>query len=145
MPKAVSRTTTSAEDILADHTPPIRQMVESLRRIVQQAVPEAVESAHPVWRSINYNHPRSGYFCGIFPEQERINVAFEFGVLLPDPQKILVGNGKQVRYMRVKDQSDINESAFKALLQAAIDLPERRDVKLALIRAAAKPVVNTSR
>jgi len=115
-------------------------MVERLRRIIQQTVPEAVESAHPVWHSISYRHPSSGYFCGIFPHQDFINLAFEFGVLLPDPQKLLVGDGKQVRYLRVKNEGDIPEPALKALLQAAIDLPERRDVKLGMVRAAAKPI-----
>jgi hypothetical protein len=81
MPKA----TTSVEDILADHAPPVRWLVERLREIIRQTVPEATESAHPVWHSISYRHPRSGYFCGIFPFQERVDLAFEFGVLLPDP------------------------------------------------------------
>jgi hypothetical protein len=81
MPKA----TTSVEDILADHAPPVRWLVERLREIIRQTVPEATESAHPVWHSISYCHPRSGYFCGIFPFQERVDLAFEFGVLLPDP------------------------------------------------------------
>jgi hypothetical protein len=144
MPRISTGTTTSVEDILADHTPPIRLMVERLRSIIQQSVPEAIESAHPVWHSISYKHPRSGYFCGIFPHEDRINLAFEFGVLLPDPYKVLDGNGKQVRYMRIKNEGDIHEPALKALLQAAIDLPEGRDVKLGLIRAAAKPAPNES-
>ena len=93
-----------------------------------------------MWHSISYHHPLGGYFCGIFPFQDRIDLAFEFGVLLPDPDRLLEGNGKQVRYMRIKDENEIREPALKALLQAAIDLPERRDVKLGLVRAAAKPV-----
>ena len=140
MPKTKTATTTSVEDILASHTPPVRLLVERLREIIRQTVPEASESAHPVWHSISYNHPRGGYFCGIFPFQERVDLAFEFGVLLPDPEGLLVGNGKQVRYLRFKDEGDIREEALKALLQAAIDLPERRDVKLGLVRAAAKQV-----
>ncbi len=139
MPKAKSGSTTSVEDILADHTPPVRLLVERLRGIIRQTVPEATEAAHPVWHSIGYRHPRGGYFCGIFPFQDRVDLAFEFGVLLPDPDRLLEGDGKQVRYLRIKDENDIREPALKALLQAAIDLPERRDVKLGLVRLRAKP------
>jgi len=39
-----------------------------------------------------------------------------------------------VRYLRVKAVSDFNESAFKQLLIEAIDLPPKREAKLALIR-----------
>jgi hypothetical protein len=140
MPKAKTTATTSVEDILADHSPPVRLLVERLREIIRQTVPEATESAHPVWHSISYRHPQGGYFCGIFPFQERVDLAFEFGVLLPDPERLLVGNGKQVRYLRFNNVREMHEEALKALLLAAINLPERRDVKLGLVRAAAKPV-----
>jgi hypothetical protein len=139
MPKPNTRGTTSVQDILVDHAPPVRLLVERLRGIILQTVPEATESANPVWHSISYRHPRGGYFCGIFPFQDRVDLAFEFGVLLPDPVGLLEGNGKQVRYLRIKDDEEIPGPALRALLQAAINLPERRDVKLALIRASAKP------
>ena len=59
MPKAKSGATTNVEDILADHTPPVRLLVERLRGIIQQTVPEATESAHPVWHSISYKDRKS--------------------------------------------------------------------------------------
>jgi len=140
MAKDKQISTTKVEDILADHSPEVRTLVEQLRTIVHSAVPEAAESAHPVWHSIGYRHPRSGYFCGIFPHQDRVDLGLEFGVLLPDPAGLLEGQGKQVRYVRIRAGSEIREDALKALLRAALDLPQRRDVRLAMIRSAAKPV-----
>ena len=140
MPKRKPQTVVKVEDILAGHSPEVRLLAESLRRIIREVVPEASEAGHPVWHSINYRHPRGGYFCGIFPHEERVDLAFEYGVLLPDPQGVLEGEGRQVRYFRVHQQSDIREEALRQLIQAAIDLPEGRDVKLALIRTRAKPV-----
>ena len=140
MAKSKSKIVVSVESILADHQPEIRELVEHLRVVIRRTVPEATETAHAVWHSIGYTHPRGGYFCGIFPLRERIDLAFEFGVLLSDPDRLLEGNGKQVRYLRYRKTGDIDEAVLVRFLKAAIDLPERRDVKLALVRSAAKPV-----
>lgn len=128
-------TPTRVEEILEGHTPPVREIMTHLRDLIHATVPDAIESAHTVWHSVSYKHPENGYFCGLFPQPDRVDVAFEFGVLLPDPERVLTGDGKQVRYLRVKAVSELNEAAFTQLLLEAINLPPRRDAKLALIRA----------
>ena len=140
MPKRKPSADTQVANILESHNPEVRALVERLRTIIREVVPTATESAHPVWHSIGYRHPESGYFCGIFPQTARVDVAFEFGVLLPDPDGLLEGTGKQVRYVRIRRNKDIRVRALKKLLLAAIDLPASRDVKLGLIRSSAKPV-----
>jgi len=85
MPKRKPDADTLIENILESHDPEVRALVEHLRKIIRETVPDATESAHPVWHSIGYRHPESGYFCGIFPQNDGVNLAFEFGVLLPDP------------------------------------------------------------
>jgi hypothetical protein len=126
--------TTTVDSVLGGHAPHVREIVERLRAIIREAVPEAVESANPVWHSLSYKHPESGYFCGIFPLANRVDVAFEFGVLLPDPEGMLEGKGKQVRYLRLRDERDLRVEAFRRLLNEAINLPPKREAKLALIR-----------
>ena len=140
MSKRKSSASTPIEDILESHSPPVRARVERLRQIIHRTVPDAMEAGHPVWHSLGYRHPDGGYFCGIFPHNEGVDLAFEFGVLLPDPDGLLQGAGKQVRYVRVKSDKDIRVRALKKLLLAAISLPAKRDVKLALIRSAARSV-----
>ena len=77
--------------VLETHSLPVRESVERLRVLIRATVPDAIESAHAVWHSLSYKHPASGYFCGIFPQSDRVDVAFEFGVLLPDPDRVLEG------------------------------------------------------
>jgi hypothetical protein len=127
--------TITVDSILAGHSPQVREIVERLRTVIRATVPEAVESAHAVWHSLSYKHPACGYFCGIFPQTDRVDVAFEFGVLLADAERVLEGDGKQVRYLRLKDVNALRVEAFKHLLVEAIDLPPKREAKLALIRA----------
>ncbi len=128
------------EDILAEHTPEVCALAEFLRKLIRETVPDAIESAYPVWHGIGYRHPESGYFCGIFPQKNGVKLGFEFGVLLPDPDGLFEGTGKQVRYVNIKDNKDIRVRAIKKLLLVAITLSESREVKMALVRASAKPV-----
>ncbi|OGO71826.1 MAG: hypothetical protein A2Z49_04385 [Chloroflexi bacterium RBG_19FT_COMBO_56_12] len=126
------------EDILVDHSPEVRSLVEQLRRLIRETVPEATELAYPVWHAIGYRHPHSGYFCGIFPHADRVDLAFEFGVLLPDLQGILDGDGKQVRYVRIREPGDIRSEAIQNLIRATLSLPEGRTAKLWLVKSSAK-------
>ena len=76
----------------------------------------------------------------LFPFDDRVHLLFEFGVLLPDPEGLLQGGGRQVRYVPVRRNADIRMRAFRRLIQAALDLPEGRALKMALIRSGARPV-----
>ena len=107
---------------------------------MRETVPDATEAAYPGWHAIGYRHPVCGYFCGIFPQHEDVLLGFEFGVLLPDPQKLLEGKGTQVRFARVATEKDIRPTALKQFIRAALDLPPRRNVKLAMIRSGARLV-----
>lgn len=139
MAKSKSSLKFSVEDLLVDFPPQVRELVQVLRRLILEVVPNASETAQPSWRSLNYRHPESGYFCGIFPQQDMVRLAFEFGALLPDPENLLTGEGRQVRYLDLQDKEAIPVERLKEFLLAALALPSQREVKLALIRSGAKP------
>jgi hypothetical protein len=131
-PRARRAVALTPEDILAPHSPRIVALAQKLRRIVRQAMLDADERAYPGWKAIGYVHPRAGYVCGLFPSEDRVAVAFEFGVLLPDPERLLragPSGGKKVRYVEVRRGADIRVQALRNLLSAAVALrsgrPER--------------------
>lgn len=127
-------------DILASHTAEICRIVETLRSLIHKAVPQAREKAQPRWHSLNFSHPEAGYFCGIFPFQNEVKLIFEFGVLLADLEGLLQGNAKQIRYVLLRNQEDINTHRIQKLIEAALELPHSRATKLALIQSKAKPI-----
>jgi hypothetical protein len=102
-------------------------------------VPNAAETANPGWHSISYRHPEQGYFCGLFPTQDHVILVFEFGILLPDPNGVLVGDGKQVRNVILYSPDEIPAESIQQLLIEAINLPPGKNDKLELIRSGAKP------
>jgi hypothetical protein len=66
----------------------IRSTLDALRALVVATVPAVTERLNLGWRSISVSHPRVGYSCGLFLFDDRIEVAFEFGILLDDPEGV---------------------------------------------------------
>lgn len=128
------------ENILEGHQPSVQKLAFELRQLVKQTVPEAIEKAYPHWHGIGYSHPSVGYFCAIFPHDEIVKLGFEFGVLLPDPRGLLEGQGKQVRYVTLRNQRQVRSRALKALLLAAVSLPEKREIRLSMLQGIHKAV-----
>jgi hypothetical protein len=108
------------EDILDDHTDEVRALTEQLRSLIKETIPEATERAYPGWHGIGYRHPEAGFFAAIFPRADDVKLGFEHGADLPDPDGLLTGEGKRVRYVVVRRPGDIRSRAIGSLLIAAI-------------------------
>lgn len=115
----------SIEELLAGCDVPQRRLVEAARQAILAAVPTATERFRPGWGLIGYNAP--AYFAFIAVETERVRVGFEWGVALFDPDRLLEGDGRQVRYVTVHSPGDLAQPSFIALLHEAAALrPPRR-------------------
>ena len=131
----MAKTAYSVEELLSTFSPPIRSVAGKLREIILEKAPGVREKANRGWRSISYHDKQVGYFCGIFPFEDRVDLIFEFGVLLPDPDGILLGDAKQVRYLRFHDSNEIHAEEIKPLLLAALDLPPQHAARRDLTQA----------
>lgn len=120
------RATVTVEDILERHTPEVRELALALRDIVRATVPTAEERGYGGWHAIGYTHPQAGYFGAIFPHDEVVRFCFEFGVHLDDPRGLLVGDGKQVRFMDFVPGKCIRANDLRAFLRAEIELQLQR-------------------
>lgn len=113
--------------MLADYPPEIQSLAGRLRRLVRAALPEAEERVYPGWRALGYRHPEAGYVGGIFLHPDMVKLGFEHGATLPDPHGLLIAGpakGKQVRYLEIRDESDIVPEIIRDLLLAAAAFPE---------------------
>lgn len=139
MPKQHLPATIDALDELMRNIPRnIAAAFAELREIIEGTIPEATCRANLGWRSLNFSHPVVGYFCGLFPFPDRVDVVFEFGVLLPDPDGLFHSLRTQIGVVRVESVRDIRRRPFKRMLKEAVLLPEDRATRLALVRVAAK-------
>jgi hypothetical protein len=116
---------------------PVRTLVTELAALIKSAAPGAREAVRPETRCLRYSHARCGYFCGLYPQVSSAQLLFEFGVLLPDPEGLLEGNGPHVRFVTVWANQPLRSPALRRLVAASYDLPRKRLDKLALVDAQA--------
>lgn len=112
----------SVEEYLEDFPPHIRQCAEELRLLVREVVPEYIERVYPGWKLIGYRRKKgskSFYFAFIYPTADKVVLGFEYGILLSDPNKLLIGNGSQVRQVVFKKVSNINKVQITPLIWEA--------------------------
>jgi len=108
----------TVEDILKPHSPEVRALSEALRDLIKELVPNVREKAYAGWHALGY-HSSNGYFCAIFPYAEHVRLLFEHGVDLHDPDHLLEGTTKQVRYIPIHSSDDIHREAVTVLILAA--------------------------
>ncbi len=94
-----------------------------LREFVWDLYPETNELIYD-----NYNAVAFGWsptdkagdvFCSIAVASDHVNFGFNRGVDIADPDKLLLGNGNQYRYLQVREKEDFPEKYMKQLLEAA--------------------------
>ena len=125
MPSRTPVETIPVEALLADFPPSHTVIAERLRRVVLDAVPDAIERVRPGWRLIGYDIPikrRRAFFAWIWLQPEHVHLGFQRGVDMEDPDGILEGAGvtKLVRWLTYEPGGDVNqEQAAQFVLEAA--------------------------
>ena len=121
------------QEILKPHTREILETVSELREFFREEFPSLIEKGYPVWKGIGYSDSKSGYLCAIFPLDAEIKLGFEYGIILKDKDKVLHGDGKQVRYLTIPLGAEINRKQIKDFVKQSLALPILKKDKLAMI------------
>jgi hypothetical protein len=119
---------TTLEEMLARCSSQTRRVLQTAREGVLTAVPDATERFRSGWGLIGYNAPT--YFAFLVADERAVRLGFEWGVALTDPLGLLKGDGRQVRYVTIHAERDIQRTAVVELLrEAAAFAPSRARVK----------------
>jgi len=101
-----------------------QRLIRAVRSAVRKRLPTATELVYD-----NYNFFVIGYSPTERPSDAIVSIAarangvglcFIHGASLPDPAGILLGSGKQTRFIRLESADILARSEIKALLAAAI-------------------------
>jgi len=94
-----------------------KTLISSLEKLVGKIAPQLTLSVKwgqacflDVDQHVMYIHAASDY----------IQLGFYIGSTLKDPEKLLEGKGKYVRYIAIKSKDDIDEEKFKELVMQVI-------------------------
>jgi hypothetical protein len=104
--------------------PKMAKFINSLRAAVRNRFPTAIELVYD-----NYNFLVFG-FCtterasdclvSLAAQAKGVSLCFYWGATLPDPHKILLGSGNQVRSIRLEGAATLARPEVEALLKAAV-------------------------
>ena len=108
---------------LLDGLPPaIETLAREVVTLVGTLQPDLEARVRLGWRSVNFRHPAAGFVCAVFPYPDRVSLIFEQGRLLEDPEGLLEGTGRQVRYVPMLPGRPLPEAGIALLLGEAIAL-----------------------
>jgi hypothetical protein len=110
---------------IAKFEPASARLIRALRAELRKLLPTAVEIVYD-----NYN-----FFVICYSTTERpsdcivslaaaangVGLSFYHGASLPDPQHLLLGNGKQNRFVRLPDAKTLRSARVLALIKAAVN------------------------
>jgi len=82
---------------------------------------ELVYHNHALTAVFSISDKLSDAFCMLPIYTNHLNLGFNKGTLLKDPNKLLTGTGNLIRHVDVKKTSDYRNPKVKALIQEAID------------------------
>jgi hypothetical protein len=109
---------------LAKFDPAMEKLIRSIRAALRRRFPTAIELVYD-----NYNFfvigysptPRpSDYIVSLAANSKGVGLSFNHGATLPDPHKLLLGSGKQNRFIRMPNAAELAKPEVEALLAAAV-------------------------
>ena len=108
------------DEIVAESTPRVRDLAIGCRALIREVFPAMVEVPWPRQRVIGHGvGPRkmSEHFCYIAVQRDHVNLGFNYGAELPDPERLLEGPGKLLRHVKIASEEDLARPALRRLLE----------------------------
>jgi hypothetical protein len=99
-------------------------MALALREIILDEVPDASESIYQVYTVaiwFGFSGKMKDMFCYITTNAKHINLGFPRGASLPDPNRVLEGDGKSMRHIKFASERDLERAFVRRYIQAAIE------------------------
>ena len=128
---------------LKAYDPHIADLALTLREIILEEVPDASESIYQVYTVaiwFGFSGKMKDMFCYIATSADHINLGFPRGSTLPDPNRMLEGEGKAMRHIKFKSIAELERNYVRRYIQASIE----QLAAAASMRGTGKTVVKSS-
>jgi hypothetical protein len=111
--------------LIENFDPKDQRLIRSVRSGVRKRLPTANELVYDYGNSlvIGYSPTEAGVeaIVATTARADGVSLYFNQGKTLPDPKKLLMGSGKQARFIRVEAASRLRHPDVEALIAAAIE------------------------
>lgn len=114
---------------LAVFGPRITELALAVRRLVLEEAPDSSELIYDAYNAVASGYSFTGRpsdaFIHVAVYANWVNLGFNRGSALEDPDGILRGDCKSVRHVRITEPEDLKKAALRKLVRSAIQAAER--------------------
>jgi hypothetical protein len=110
----------------------IQELALAARKLILEEAPGASEFVYEVYTiadHFTFTERPSDAFVFTTTHANWVNLGFNFGSLLPDPDGLLRGEGKSIRHVRIAQAADVEAPGVRVLVKSAIAQAERPEGK----------------
>ncbi len=113
------KTNANIDQFLLKYDKHVWQNALELRGVLIKNLPNIIEQIDIPAKMIAYCYgPKySELLCTLIPSKKGLKLGFNWGIELPDPDKLLQGKGKISRYVEIESREQINSDAIKRLIE----------------------------
>jgi len=119
-------------ELLLPYGKVIIKLALAARKLILEEAPQASEFVYEVYTiadHFTFTERPSDAFVFTTTHANWVNLGFNFGSLLPDPDGLLRGEGKWIRHVRIAQAADLGAPGVRELVRAAIAQAERPEGK----------------
>lgn len=122
----------------------IAEIALALREIILEEAPDASESIYQVYTVavwFGFSGKMKDMFCYIATNAGHVNLGFPKGATLPDPNRVLEGDGKTMRHIKFAALRDVERPFVRRYIQAAMGLaapPGTRGAGISIVKTGQK-------
>ena len=109
---------------LAAYDPAVGRLFLAARAAVLAAAPTADELIYDAYNAVaaayTFSDRLKEAFCHVAAYSSYVNLGFNRGAKLQDPEHILVGKGSSIRHVRIATAGDLRRPAVRRMIRAAV-------------------------
>jgi hypothetical protein len=129
---------------LAPYDAEIAHLFFATRGAVLSAAPKANELIYDAYNTVtavfSFTDRLTEAFCHVAAYRHYVNLGFNRGARLPDPDELLAGTGSSIRHLRIAAVEDLQRPGLRRLLRAAVQegrslSPASRAVPQSIVKA----------
>lgn len=139
-------------ELLLPYGDVIQTLALAARKLILEEAPEASEFVYQVYTiadHFTFTDRPSDAFVFTTTHANWVNLGFNFGSVLPDPDGLLCGEGKSIRHVRIAQAADLEVPGVRQLVRASIAQAERPEggagKPCTVVRAARSPTKRSAR
>ncbi|MFY9611190.1 MAG: DUF1801 domain-containing protein [Blastocatellia bacterium] len=128
--------------LLSHYDLKVGELALELREMVLKEAPAAVERLLQVYALVfwySLTGKMSDAFCQVVTYPKGVNLMFNRGAELEDPDGVLVGEGKIIRHIKVRRPEDLKNPHLRKFIRAAVKHAKLRAKEKKLASQSAKP------